>query len=225
MMHVFEPYPLDRYTAAIVFFFVTAFGVCYLHSGFDSGEERNGYHEEIIPYVSASYLKDQQPIPLPDGCYALAVPSKDDFLPDGKQRMFPLFLILIPENNSFRLYPINLSDHSILERNGQMLALHHLLVFSGKHAENSLRYDEKNGINHASAADDYAKKAFYYLSVINGYGEIQRGYMSKENAGHAVRWYKDLKHVKEELLTIHFIIHDYPAEKIEKLVMEHSDSF
>lgn len=225
MMHVFEPYPLDRYTAAIIFFLVTAFAVCYLHSGFESGEEERGYYEEVVPAPSLSYLKDGQPVSLPDGCYALAVPSEEDFLAGSKHPILPRFLVLVPEGDAFQLYPINLADHSILKRNGQMLVLHNLLVFSAKHAENSLRYDEKTGSAHASSTTDYARKVFYYLLVSDGYGEIQRGYMSRENAGSALRWYKDLAHVKEELLAIHFIIHDYPAGKIEGLVMEHSDLF
>lgn len=218
-MQTFEPYPLDRYTAAIVFFLIITFAVCGYNSGFSNSEEQAGYHEEVIPADVISYIDGKEAIPLADGCYPLALPSEYDYLDENHKRIFPRFLILVPKDGILRLYPLNLSDHSILERHGSRLVLHHLILFSGRHIENSLRYDEKTG---TSPSDDYAKKAFYYLLVSKGYGEIQRGYMSKENAGNSVRWYKDLEHVDEELLAIHFIINGYPGDQIETEVLKNS---
>ena len=218
-MQSFEPYQLDRYTAAIAFFLITAFAVCGYNSGFSSGEERAGYHEEVIPANTISYIDGNEAVTLADGCYPLALPSKYDFLDEKYKRIFPRFLVLVPVDGVFRLYPLNLSDHSILERYGRRLVLHHLIHLSGKHIENTLRYDEKMG---TSPSEDYAKKAFYYLMVSKGYGEIQRGYMTTETAGDAMRWYKDLEHVDEELLAIYFIINNYPKDQIETEVLKNS---
>ncbi len=214
----------NYYTIAISCLLAAALIICHFHSGFDQGEERNGYHEEYIPSSGISYLENGEPRLLPDGCYALAVPSGEDQLPSKDETVFPLFLILIPQADSFRLFPINLTDHVILPRDSRRLVLHNLLVFHSLHAENILRYDEKGTRGHVASSpdDDYARKAFYYLLVRNGYGEIQRGYMSEENAGSALRWYRDTDTVDKELLTIHFIIHDCPPGEIEDRVMHSS---
>ena len=220
-MHKFEPYLLDRYSWAILFFLFAAIATCYLQWGFGHGDERNGYHEEILSCHVLSYIReDNTVIPLPDGVYPLAMPSWRDYVFRNGERITPLYLVLVPKQDTFVLYPLNLSDQSLLRREGERMAAHYLLLFTGKHAENRLHYDEKvsEGGDEDSAMTDYRKKPFYYLLVQNGYGEVQRGYMTEENAGHALQWYKRPEHLWEELLAIHYMIHGESADKIESLV-------
>jgi len=197
-----NPYNIDKYTAAAVFFLILSFIVCYFQIGFKHTEEGTGYHKEILPSERLSYIKDGELIPLPDGAYPVAMPSQDSMLIINGEKVFPMLLILIPSANGedFDLYPLNIADDSLLPRQGKTLALHILFGFTSEHAENKLVYAEKGN---DTAAEDYKRKAFYYLVVKDGYGKIERDYMTKENAGENLRYYRDVDHVKEELITIY----------------------
>ena len=201
-MDNWNPYNIDKYAAAAVFFLILSFMVCYFQIGFKHTEEGTGYHKEILPSSALSYIKDGELIPLDDGAYPVAMPSQDSTLEINGEEYFPLLLILVPSSNGeeFDLYPLNIADDSLLPRQGRTLALHILFGFTSDHAENKLVYAEKGN---DTAAEDYKRKAFYYLVVKNGYGKIERDYMTKENAGENLRYYRDVDHVKEELITIY----------------------
>ncbi len=208
-MDQWNPYDVDKYAAAAVFFLLLSFIVCYFQIGFSHVEERNGYHEEILPSSALCYIRDGVAIPLPDGAYPVAMPSQDSTLEIGDKKVFPMLLILVPKfaNDSneivdFNLYPLNIADDSLLPRRGKTIALHILFGFTSDHAENKLVYAEKGN---DTAAEDYKRKAFYYLVVKDGYGTMERDYMTEKNAGENFRYYRDVDHVKEELITIYRI--------------------
>ena len=215
-MQVPQAYPLDRYTLAIVFFLLAAIGTCYFGEGFGHGEESEGYHGEILPSEAISYLKEGSPVPLEDGAYALALPSSESYMRIEGREILPLFLLPISEGDGFVLYPINIADRSLIKKRGSMLVAHILLDFHSPHAENQLRYDEKRE-DGATPDRDYSRKAFYYLLVKDGYGEIQRGYLSKKELGDAIVWYRDPAHAAEELLAIQYFLLGYPPEIIKAL--------
>ena len=202
-----NPYNVDKYAAAAVFFLILSFMVCYFQIGFSHVEEDNGYHQEILPSNALSYIKDNQLVHLPDGAYPVAMPSQDSTLRINGKKVFPLFLVLVPKAdtsstdiNDFELYPINIADDSLLPRRGRTLALHILFGFTNEHAENKLVYAEKGN---DTAAEDYKRKAFYYLVVKSGYGKMERDYMTAENAGEGFKYYRDVDHIIEELFTIY----------------------
>ena len=200
-MDRWRPYDIDKYTVAVAFFLMLSIIVCYFQIGFTHGEEGNGYHKEILPSSQLCYIKDGELVPLADGAYPVAMPSQDSTLIINGQKVFPMLLVLVPtSNDDFELYPINIADDSLLPRRGKTLALHILFGFTNEHAENKLVYAEK-GID--SAAEDYKRKAFYYLVVKDGYGKMERDYMTKDNAGEAFKYYRDVDHVKEELIAIY----------------------
>lgn len=202
-----NPYDIDKYAAAAVFFLVLSFIVCYFQIGFSHVEEKNGYHKEILSSETLSYIKDGQLVALSDGAYPVAMPSQDSSFEINGEKVFPLLLIFVPKSNAdltkiedFELYPINIADDSLLPRRGRTLALHILFGFTSNHAENTLLYAEKGN---DTAAEDYKRKAFYYLVVKGGYGTMERDYMNAENAGEGFKYYRDVDHVKEELFTIY----------------------
>ena len=146
------------------------------------------------------------------------MPSQDSTLEIDGEEFFPLLLVLVPVDDHFELYPINIADDSLLPRRGKTIALHILFGFTSDHAENKLVYAEKGN---DTAAEDYKRKAFYYLVVKNGYGEMQRDYMTAENAGENFHYYRNVDHVMEELITIYKIVNDpnkkFPAFKTTDL--------
>ena len=197
-MDQLNPYRLDKYTLAIAFFLFLSFSVI----GFGRNDQSSDYHQQILPSDSLCYIKDGNLIALVDGNYPLAMPSHDSTIEIDGRKFFPLLLILVPSGDDFELYPLNIADDSILPRQGKTLALHILFGFTSEHAENKLIYEEK--IND-SAADDYKRKVFYYLKVENGFGTVQRDYMTSENAGVDFKFYRDVDHVKDELIAIYKI--------------------
>ena len=208
-MQKWNPYNIDKYAAAAVFFLTLSIMVCYFQIGFSHVEEKNGYHKEILPSATLSYIKDTQLISLPDGAYPVAMPSQDSSIEIDGKKFFPLLLVFVPkidtkatEIEDFDLYPINIADDSLLPRRGRTLALHILFGFTSKHAENTLLYAEKGN---DTAAEDYKRKAFYYLVVKDGYGRMERDYMNAENAGERLKYYRDVNNVKEELFTIYMM--------------------
>ena len=208
----------DLYTLAISFFLTLSFAFCYFQIGL-GGSESTEFHEEIIPSVGISYLRDNEPILLEDGNYPLAVPSKDSFLKINGRRIHPLFLIMIPDSDSkMRLYPLNVKDNSILPHIGKTLALHILMEFKSTFGDNRLIYDE----HHAGipARISYSKKVYYYLHVENGFGTIERGYLPRESL--ALRWYKKPEFVREEMAAIYFLTNriQYGTLEIEKSLEE-----
>ena len=208
-MDKWNPYNIDKYAAAAVFFLILSFIASYLHFNlFVNIKGGNGYHKEIIPSNSLCYIKDDEAIPLKDGAYPIAMPSQDSKLEINGQKFFPMMLVFVPTIDEpktiddFELYPINIADDSLLPRRGNTIALHILFGFTSDHAENKLVYAEKGN---DTAAEDYKRKAFYYLAVKDGYGRMERDYMTRENAGENFKYYRDIDHVKEELFTIYKI--------------------
>ena len=205
-----NPYNIEKYIEAVLFFTILTF--IALHFQFDEShkDKGNGYHKEILPSNALCYIKNNELVKLSDGAYPVAMPSQDSTLDIDGKTIFPMLLILVPELKDnqitdFELYPLNIADDSILPRRGRTLALHILFGFTNEHAENTLVYDEKVS---DSAAEDYRRKAFYYLIVKNGYGKMERGYMTKDTAGDALKYYRDVNHVKEELITIYQITNE-----------------
>ena len=216
-----NPYDIDKYAAAAVFFLVLSLLVCYFQIGFSHVEEKNGYHKEILPSEALSYIKDGQLVSLSDGAYPVAMPSQDSTIEINGEKVFPLLLVFVPKSDAdstkiedFDLYPINIADDSLLPRRGRTLALHILFGFTSNHAENTLLYAEKGN---DTAAEDYKRKAFYYLVVKDGYGKIERDYMNAENAGAGFKYYRDVDHVKEELFTIYMMKNDRTSHVDEVL--------
>ena len=196
-MSQLNPYEIDKYTAAIAFFLILSLIVCHFQI-----QEPKDFHKEILPSEKLSYIKDGKLIEIEDGNYPVAMPPKDSTLELNDEKFFPMLLILVPNENNFNLYPLNILDDSILPRQGKTLALHILFGFKSKHAENNLLYEEK--IND-SAHEDYKRKVFYYLHVENGFGSMRRDYMTFENAGDNLKFYRDVDHVLDELKTIYEI--------------------
>ena len=197
-----NPYRVGRYLEVIIFFLILTFTVVYLQTEISNNEKGNDYHREILPSESLSYIKDGQAVAIADGAYPVAMPSQDAWIEISGQRYFPLFLILLPTADGFELYPINIIDDSLLPRRGQVLPLHILFGFTSDHAENRLVYAEKGN---DTAAEDYKRKAFYYLVVENGYGKMQRGYVT-DAEGDAFKYYRDTLHVEEELVATYHLL-------------------
>ena len=199
-----NPYKVDKYIEVIIFFLILTFIVIYFQTEITYNKKGNNYHHEILPSESLSYIKDGRAITIADGAYPVAMPSQDSWIEINNKKYFPLFLILLPTANDFELYPINIIDDSLLPRRGRTLALHILFGFTSDHAENTLVYAEKGN---DTAAEDFKRKAFYYLVVKDGYGKMQRDYMTENNADfNALKYYRDIDHVKEELIAIYYIL-------------------
>lgn len=195
-----NPYNINLYAVAAAIFFMLSIIVYYVQIGFNEGKG-SSYHKEILPSSQLCYINDGELIPLADGAYPLAMPSKNSTLEINGEKFFPMLLILVPnDSGNFELYPLNIADDSFLPRQGRILALHILFGFTSDHAENTLVYDEKMN---DTAAEDYKRKAFYYMRIVNGYGKVERDYMTAENAGEGFKFYRDVDHVMEELITIY----------------------
>ena len=196
-----NPYNINLYAVAAAIFFILSIIVYCFQARFSDDDNGNGYHKETLPSSQLCYINNGDLVPLSDGAYPLAMPSQDSTLEINGEKVFPMLLILVPNaDGDFELYPLNIADDSVLPRQGRILALHILFGFTSDHAENTLVYEEK--VND-TAAEDYKRKAFYYLRVKDGYGKMERGYMNKENAGEGFKYYRDVNHVKEELITIY----------------------
>lgn len=127
------------------------------------------WHEEIIASEALSYIKDGELVALPNGDYPLAMPPKGTFVGE----IAPMLLIKV--NGTY--YPLNIVDDSIIPRQGKLLPLKILFGFTSKHAENTLTYQEKTS---GDPVADYRKKAFYYMRVKDGFGQVQRGFEIKD---------------------------------------------
>ena len=92
-----NPYKVDRYIEVVLFFIILTFIVIYFQIDTRHNEHGNGYHKEILPSTSLSYIKYGQPVPLADGNYPIAMPSQDSTIKINGQEVFPMLLILVPE--------------------------------------------------------------------------------------------------------------------------------
>lgn len=218
------PYPLDRYTLAIIVFLLASLLVVYFRFGLSHQDETAGYYAEIVPSDALSCIDEerQELIPLPDGVYPLCLPSGGEKVTWQGRASTPLFLVPLLQDGKFRLYPLNIRNDSLIERHGPPLVFHIRLKFHSRHAENCLPYLEKDGtaVSDAEIAQQYTRKFYYYLLVQDGYGELQLGWLTEENTGSAIKWYKQPEYYMEELAAIHYVLHGYPAKEIEQLALE-----
>lgn len=156
-----QPFKVELYTVvAVIFFVLAAISIKFFQS-----DKVASFHEEIFPSDAISYIKNNEPVALPDGDYELAMPAGGTFV----NGIAPMMLIKVDE----KFYPLNIADDSILPRQGRQLPARILFGFTSPHASNTLKYEEKIS---GDAAADYKKKALYYLHVSKGYGEVQRKY-------------------------------------------------
>ena len=158
----FRKFSRKFYFIAAIVFMLLAFAVVL----FPKSGTPPSWHEEIFPSNALSYIKDGKLVPLSDGDYPLDMPSGGTFV--GK--VAPMLMVEVDGT----YYPLNIVDDSIIPRNGKLLPLKILFGFTSAHAENTLHYKEKTGNDPVA---DYRKKAFYYLRVKNGYGQVQRGFV------------------------------------------------
>lgn len=156
-----QPFKIELYTvAALIFFILAALSVKFFQS-----DKVASYHEEIFPTEQLCYIKDNKPVALADGDYLLAMPAGGTFV----NGVAPMLLVEV----GGEYYPLNIADDSILPRQGRQLPLKILFGFTSAHAENKLNYAEKDG---GDPSESYRRKAYYYLHVENGFGEVQRAY-------------------------------------------------
>lgn len=156
-----QPFKWKRYTLVAVIFFILAFAVVF----FQDTDKEPSFHDEIFPSHAISYIKDNAPVALADGEYALAMPEGGTFV----NGIAPMLLIEVDG----KFYPLNIADDSILPRQGRLLPLKILFGFTSPHAENKLHYDEKKS---GDPVKDFRRKASYYLRVANGFGQVERKY-------------------------------------------------
>lgn len=161
----FRKFSRKFYFIAVAIFVSLAFAVVL----YPKSDLPPSWHEEIIPSNELNYIKDGKLVALPDGDYPLAMPPEGTFV--GK--VAPMLLVQV--NGVY--YPLNIADDSIIPRHGKTLPLKILFGFKSKHAENTLTYKEKTGNDPVA---DYRKKAFYYLRVNGGFGQVQRGFEIKD---------------------------------------------
>ena len=160
----FRKFSRKFYFIAVAVFMSLAFAiVLYPKSGTPPS-----WHEEIFPSNALSYIKGNELVALPDGDYPLAMPPEGTFV--GK--IAPLLLVQVRGV----YYPLNIADDSIIPRHGKTLPLKILFGFTSAHAENTLKYAEKNGNDPVAA---YRRKAIYYLRVEKGFGRVQRKFEIK----------------------------------------------
>ncbi len=160
-----DPYPVKKYlTVALIFFAAAFLFINFGHSG-----KSIMFHPEIIPTNEICYIKDEIPVPLPDGDYPLAMPPGETFV----KGIAPMMLVKV--NDEY--YPLNIADDSILPRLGKQLPLKILFGFTSPHAENTLPYLEKTG---GDPAEQYRRFSLYYLHVGHGYGKVQRVFEYKK---------------------------------------------
>lgn len=156
-----QPFKVELYTVvAVIFFILSALVVKFIQPN-----QAASFHKEIFQTDRISYIKNNQPVALQDGNYNLAMPAGGTFV----NGIAPMMLIEV--DNEY--YPLNIADDSILPRQGRQLPARILFGFTSPHASNTLTYDEKKSDNPAA---DYKRKAFYYLCVHDGYGEVKRIY-------------------------------------------------
>ena len=159
-----QPFKVELYTAvAVIFFIIAALTVKFFQT-----DKVASFHEEIFPSQAISYIKNNELVALPDGNYNLAMPAGGTFV-NGVAPM-----LLIEVDGEF--YPLNIADDSILPRQGRQLPLKILFGFTSPHASNTLKYAEKNGDD---PVESYRRKAYYYLHVSNGFGNVERLYKNK----------------------------------------------
>lgn len=161
----FQKFSRKFYFIASALFMSLAFAVVL----YPKSDLPPSWHEEIIPSNALSYIKDGELVALPDGDYPLAMPPKGTFV----NKIAPMLLVQVKG----AYYPLNIVDDSIIPRQGKTLPLKILFGFKSKHAENTLTYKEKTGNDPVT---DYSKKAFYYLRVKDGFGQVQRGFVVEE---------------------------------------------
>ena len=158
-------FPRTAYFIMVAVFVMLAFLVVL----YPKPDTPPSWHEEIFPSDALSYIKDGELVALPDGDYPLAMPPEGTFV----GHVAPMLLVQVRGV----YYPLNIADDSTIPRHGKTLPLKILFGFTSAHAENTLTYQEKTG-NDARA--DYRKKAFYYIRVKDGFGEVQRGFDIKD---------------------------------------------
>lgn len=156
-----QPFKVEWYTVVAVIFFITAALVVELVKS----DVEPSFHKEIFPTDAISYIADGKPVALPDGEYQLAMPAGGTFV----NGIPPMLMIKVGEE----FFPLNIADDSILPRQGKMIPLRILFGFTSPHASNTLKYDEKRGGN---PAEDFRRKAYYWLKVENGFGTVKRIY-------------------------------------------------
>ncbi|MBR2518186.1 MAG: hypothetical protein IKE46_00145 [Selenomonadaceae bacterium] len=161
----FRKFSRKFYFIAAAIFFALAFAVVL----YPKDDTPPSWHEEIFPSERISFIRDGKLVALPDGNYPLAMPPAGTFVGE----VAPLMLVQVDAE----WYPLNIVDDSIIPRQGKLLPLKILFGFTSAHAENTLKYKEKNGNDPVA---DYRKKAFYYLSVVDGYGQVKRGFEIKD---------------------------------------------
>ena len=161
----FRKFSRKFYFIAFAVFLTAAFAVVLL----PKSDIPPSWHKEIFPSDAISYIKDNKLVTLPDGDYPLAMPPKGTFVGN----VAPMLLVEVDGV----YYPLNIADDSIIPRSGKLLPLKILFGFKSAHAENTLKYQEKNGNDPVA---DYRKKAFYYLRVENGFGRVQRDFVVKD---------------------------------------------
>ena len=160
-----QPFKVELYTAAAVIFFIAAaMSVHFFQSDADPS-----FHAEIFPSDAISYIKDNELVALSDGDYMLAMPAGGTFV----NGVAPMLLIEVEGN----FYPLNIADDSILPRQGRQLPLRIMFGFTSPHAENKLKYEEKSG---KDPIESYKKKAYYFLRVKDGFGNVERFYKIKD---------------------------------------------
>ena len=156
-----QPFKVELYTVvAVIFFIMAALSVKFFQT-----DKVASFHEEIFPSQAISYIKDNKPVALADGNYILAMPAGGTFV----NGVAPMMLVKVGRE----FYPLNIADDSILPRQGRQLPARILFGFTSAHASNTLKYEEKIG---GDPAESYRRKAYYYLHVHEGYGEVQRAY-------------------------------------------------
>ena len=156
-----QPFKVELYTAvAVIFFIAAALCVKFFQSNADPS-----FHKEIFASQAISYIKNNELFALSDGDYQLAMPPGGTFV-NGVAPM-----LLVEVDGEF--FPLNIADDSILPRQGRQLPLKILFGFTSPHAENKLKYGEKNG---GDPTESYRRKAYYYLHVKDGFGNVERAY-------------------------------------------------
>ena len=160
----FQKFSRKFYFIAVAVLMSLAFAVVL----YPKSDTPPSWHEEIFPSNALSYIKGGELVALPDGDYPLAMPPDGTFVGN----VAPMLLVQVHGT----YYPLNIVDDSIIPRRGKLLPLKILFGFTSKHAENTLHYKEKTGDDPVA---DYRRKAFYYLSVKDGFGRVQRGFEIK----------------------------------------------
>ena len=160
----FQKFSRKFYFIAVAVLMSLAFAVVL----YPKSDTPPSWHEEIFPSNALSYIKGGELVALPDGDYPLAMPPDGTFVGN----VAPMLLVQVHGT----YYPLNIVDDSIIPRRGKLLPLKILFGFTSKHAENTLTYKEKTGDDPVA---DYRRKAFYYLSVKDGFGRVQRGFEIK----------------------------------------------